>query len=41
MEERLGMMEEERQGRKKRKEDGAEPYGLEKPQVVRDLIAGD
>ena len=24
----------------KEKEDGAEPHGLEKPQVARDLIAG-
>ena len=26
---------------KRWKEDGAEPHGLEKPQVARDLIAGE
>ena len=34
--------QEERKWRKKRwKEDGAEPHGLEKPQVARDLIGDE
>ena len=35
------MEETVRQRKRRWKEDGAEPHGLEKPQVARDLIAGE
>ena len=36
-----GSLRERRQRRRKKKKSGAEAHGLEKPQVIRDLLAGE
>ena len=37
----LEVLERKRERKRRWKEDGAEPHGLEEPKVARDLIAGE